>query len=390
MSRATSGLAMTTIILACCVAGSFFVGPPLTFARQAGRGGTGNSPVPVSTSLVTRKDVPIYLSGLGAVQASLTVAIQPQVEGKLEEVLFTEGQQVKKGDVLARIEPRLFQAAVDQAKAKKAQDEALLIAAEKDLNRIVELGARNIVSREQVEQQQAKFDQLKASITADDAAIESAQTELDYTTIRAPASGRVGIRQIDPGNVLHLSNANSNAIPITTLVVTRPSAVVFTLPASNLGEVRAAIMRGPVEVTALDQDNAQILSKGKLLLIDNSVDASTGTIRLKAMFDNNDDQLWPGEFVKARALVAIERRVLTIPNSAVQRGPKGTFAWVVAAGQTAQQRPIHVKGTTADLAVIDDGLKEGDTVVTEGQYKLQANALIEATPAMPLVSEQAK
>jgi len=347
-------------------------------------------PIPVSTAVATRKDVPIYLSGLGAVQASLTVAIQPQVEGKLEEVLFTEGQQVKKGDVLARIEPRLFAAALDQAKAKKAQDAALLVAAEKDLTRVTALGLRNIVSQQDVEQQQAKFEQLKAAIAADEAAIETAQTQLDYATIRAPASGRVGIRQIDPGNILRLSNAITNATPITTLVVTRPSAVVFTLPASNLDEVRAAITRGPVEVTALDQDNAHTLSKGRLLLIDNAIDASTGTIRLKAIFDNNDDRLWPGEFVNARLLVATERKALTIPISAVQRGPNGAFAWVVSANETVQPRPIRVKATTADLALIDDGLKEGDTVVTEGQYKLQTNSPIEATPPTPSVSEKAK
>ena len=383
-------LSTAGVIAACCIVGATSLFElPSTFARQAGRAGAGNSAVPVSIAIATRKDVPVYLSGLGTVQASLSIAIQPQVEGKLEEVLFTEGQQVKKGDVLARIEPRLFLAALNQATAKKAQDEALLIAAEKDLNRIVALGNRNIVSRQEVEQQQAKFDQLKASIRADDAAIETAQTQLDYTTIRAPATGRVGIRQIDPGNVLRLSNAISNATPITTLVVTRPSAVIFTLPANNLNEVRAAIRRGPVEVTALDQENAHVLSKGRLLLIDNSIDASTGTIRLKAMFDNNDDQLWPGQFVNARLLVAMERKALTIPSSAVQTGPKGVFTWVVSASQTAQQRPIHVKTTTGDLAVIDDGLAEGDSVVTEGQYKLQANALIEATPATP-TSEQAK
>ena len=384
--RSTAGI-IAAFFLA---AGSAFLDPSLTFARQAGGGGAGLSSVPVSTAVATRKDVPITLSGLGTAQASLTVAIQPQVEGKLEEVLFTEGQQVKKGDVLARIEPRLFLAALNQAKAKKAQDEALLIAAEKDLNRIMALGARNIVSQQDVEQQQAKFEQLKAAIAADDAAIETAQTQLDYTTIRAPSSGRVGIRQIDPGNVLRLSNAISSATPITTLVVTRPSAVVFTLPASNLDEVRATIMRGPVEVTALDQENAHVLSRGKLLLIDNSVDASTGTIRLKAMFDNADDRLYPGQFVNARVLVAIERNALTIPISAVQRGPKGAFAWVVAAGQTAQKLPIHVKAAAGDLAIVDDGLTEGNTVVTEGQFKLQENAPIEITPATPSASEKAK
>ena len=379
MSKAR--LSTAGVVAICCIAGSgHFFELPSTFARQAGGGGGGNSAVPVSTAIATRKDAPVYLTGLGSVQASLTIGIQPQVEGKLEEVLFAEGQQVKKGDVLARIEPRLFLAALNQAKAKKAQDEALLIAAEKDLNRIVALGMRDIVSRQEVEQQQAKFDQLKASIAADEAAIESAQTQFDYTTIRAPASGRVGIRQIDPGNVLRVSNTVSNAIPITTLVVTRPSAVIFTLPANNLDEVRAAMARGPVEVTALDQENARILSRGRLLLIDNSVDASTGTIRLKAMFDNNDDRLWPGQFVNARALIATERKALTIPTIAVQRGPKGDFVWVVSPNQTAQPKPVHVKETTGALAVIDEGLTEGEAVITEGQYKLQANSLIQVTP----------
>jgi multidrug efflux system membrane fusion protein len=320
------------------------------------------------------------------VQASLTVAIHAQVEGRLEEVLFTEGQQVKKGDVLARIEPRLFMAALNQAKAKKAQNSALLNATERDLERVTALGQRNIVSRQEVEQQQAKFDQLRASIAADDAAIEAAQIQLDYTTIRAPYDGRVGIRLVDPGNLLRMSDA----VAITTLIVTRPSAVLFTLPAGNLDGVRAAMARGRVEVAALDHENLRILSTGKLLLIDNSIDTSTATIRLKAMFDNKDDRLWPGEFVNARVLVETLRNVLTIPTSAVQRGPQGLFAWVVSPERTAQTKPIRIGSTTSDFTVVTDGVAEGETVVTDGQYRLQSNARVAPTPPSSSEPERAK
>jgi membrane fusion protein, multidrug efflux system len=355
-------------------------------SSNAGQARPAAQPIPVNVAAVARKDVPIYLTGLGTVRASLTVAIHAQVEGVLQEVLFTEGQQVKKGDVLARIEPRLFLAALNQAKAKKAQDAALLVAAEKDLNRVTALGQRNIVSKQDIEQQQAKFDQLKAAIAADEAAIETVQTQLDYTTIRAPNAGRVGIRLIDPGNLVRASDVSAS----TTLVVTHPSAVLFTLPAGNLDDVRAAIARGPIEVNALDQNNLRVLSTGKLLLIDNSIDASTATIRLKAMFDNADDRLWPGDFVNARVLIETRRNVLTIPTSAVQRGPQGLFAWGVSAKKTAEPRPIQVGPATIDETVISDGLSEGETVVTEGQYKLQPNAPVTTAPPSSPVPQATK
>jgi membrane fusion protein, multidrug efflux system len=352
-------------------------------ASNAGQPPPGAPPIPVNVAVVARKDVPVYVTGLGTVQASLTVAIHAQVEGELQEVRFTEGQQVKKGDILARIDPRLFVAALDQAKAKKAQDVALLVAAEKDLTRVTALGKRNIASTQDVEQQQAKFDQLKASIAADDAAIATAQTQLDYTTIRAPNAGRVGIRLVDPGNLVRASDAGA----ITSLVVTHPSAVLFTLPAGNLDDVRAAMTRGPIEVIALDQDNLHELSKGKLLLIDNSIDPSTATIRLKAMFDNTDDRLWPGEFVNARVLIETRRNALTIPTSAVQRGPQGLFAWVVSAKKTAEPRPIKVGPVTGGRTVITEGLMDGETVVIDGQYKLQSNAPVAAASSSSPVSQ---
>jgi len=330
--------------------------------------------------------VPVYLTGLGTVQASSSVAIHSQVDGELKDVLFTEGQQVKKGDVLATIEPRLYRAALDQAKAKRAQDTALLVAAEQYLTRFTALGLKNIVPQQDIEQQQGKVDQLKASIAADEAAIETAQTQLDYTTIRAPNDGRVGIRLIDRGNLVRASDAGA----ITTLVVTRPSAVLFTLSANALGDVRAAMARGPVEVTAFDQDNRSRLSAGRLLLIDNSIDTATATIRLKAIFANNDDRLWPGEFVNARALIETRRNVLTIPASAVQRGPQGLFAWIVSTNKTAEPRPLQVGPTTDDVTIVTAGLADGETVVAGGQYRLQPNAPVTIAPPASPTSRGAK
>jgi membrane fusion protein, multidrug efflux system len=331
--------------------------------------------IPVSVAVSARQDVPLYLSGLGTVQASFTIAIHSQVDGKLQEVLFTEGQQVKKGDVLIKIDARLYQAALDQAKAKKAQDQAQLIAADKDLTRSKTLALSNIASQQVVDQQQGKVDQLKASLAADDAAIETAQTQLEYTSITAPSDGRVGVRLVDPGNIVHASDQAA----LATLVLTRPSAVMFTLPARTLDDVRDAMARGPVEVTAFDQDNRRPLATGTLLLVDNQIDQATATIRLKAMFPNDDDKLWPGEFVNARVLLETRRHVLAVPSAAVQRGPQGLFTWVVTADNAAVLRPIDVGPTAGNLTIVTSGLREGETVVIDGQYKLQPNSPVPVT-----------
>ena len=343
---------------------------PARIARPAAR-----AAVPVSVAVASRRDLPVYLTGLGTVQASFTVGIHSQVDGKLQEVLFTEGQHVKKGDVLAKIDPRLFQAALDQAKAKRAQDAAMLIAAEKDLTRSKTLALKNFQSQQNVDQQQAKVDQLQASIAADEAAMETAQTQLDYTTIASPNDGRIGIRLVDPGNLVRASDAGS----IASVVLTRPATVLFTLPARVLDDVRDAMARGPVEVTAFDQDNRRPLSTGKLLLIDNVIDQATATMRLKAMFANDDERLWPGEFVNARLLLETRSDVLTIPTAAVQRGPQGLFIWVVTAANTAEPRPIAVGPTTDELTIVSSGLSDGERVVTDGQYKLQRNAAVTVT-----------
>jgi multidrug efflux system membrane fusion protein len=352
---------------------------------DSGPRAAGRPPVPVTVAVAERRDVPIYLTGLGTVQAVFTIDIQVRVDGELQQVMFTEGQHVKKGDVLAKIDPRPFQATLDQAKAKRAQDAAMLIAAEKDLTRAKTLSLKSFETQQNVDLQQAKVDQLKASIAADEAAIESAQTQFDYATIVAPSDGRLGIRRVDPGNIVHAADTK----PITSLVLTQPCAVVFVLPATNLREVREALKRGPVEVTAFDENASMALSTGRLLLIDNAIDQATATIRLKAMFPNDDEILWPGEFVNARTLVDTRRNVLTIPTSSIQNGPQGVFTWVVTANSTAEPRPIEVGPATDDLTIITAGLAEGDRVVVAGHYKLQSKAPVVASLIQPSASSRA-
>jgi multidrug efflux system membrane fusion protein len=364
---------LAVLIIALVVAGGGAVywyrgGTEGTDAGRAARA-PGRAPVPVSVAVAARQNVPIYLTGLGTVQPIMSVGIHSQVDGKLQEVPFTEGQHVKKGDVIARIDPRLFKAALDQAKAKKAQDQALLGSAQKDLTRFKALALRSFETQQNVDLQQGKVDQLTAALDADDAAIETAQTQLDYTTITAPSDGRIGVRLVDPGNVIRASDAGS----IATLMLAQPAAVMFTLPSRVLDDVRQAMDRSTIEVTAFDQDNRLPLSTGKLLLVDNAVDQATATIRLKAIFPNADDRLWPGEFVNARLLLETRNNVIAVPASAVQRGPQGLFAWIVTADNIAVVRQIQVGPATGDLTIVTSGLNEGDRVVTDGQYKLQAN-----------------
>ncbi len=342
---------------------------PGTDAARAARP-AARPAVRIKIAVAARQDVPVYVTGLGTVQASFTVGIHSQVEGIMQEVLFTEGQHVKKGDVLARIDPRLFQAALDQAKAKRMQDVALLGSSEKDLARSKTLVIQNVATQQLVDQQQARVDQLKGSIAADEAAIETARTQLDYTAIKSPSDGRIGVRLVDPGNLVHASDARM----IATVVLTQPSAVMFTLPMQVLDDLRDAMARGPVEVTAFDQNNRRQLSAGTLLLIDNIIDQATATLRLKAMFANTDERLWPGEFVNAHVLLEIRKNVIAVPSTVVQRGAQGLFAWIVSDDDKAVPRKIELGPVSGDLTIVTAGLNEGDRVVTDGQYKLQVDA----------------
>jgi multidrug efflux system membrane fusion protein len=368
-----------TVLITASVAGLAALGLFYWYWSQgpdpAHAGRPARTAVPVSVATASRQDVPIYLTGLGMVQALFTVGIHAQVDGKLQEVFFKEGQRVNRGDVLAKIDPRLYQAALDAAKAHKAQDEAALTAAVKDMARFQTLILKNVETQQNVDLQQAKVDQTKASIAADDAAIETAQTNLDYTNIVAPNDGRMGVRMVDPGNILHASDQGAIAI----LTQTEPITVTFTLPAQNLDDVRDAVTRGAVEVAAYDRNNTRLLATGTLTTIDNLIDPATATFRLKATFKNADEKLWPGEFVNARLLVDTRKDVVVIPPLAVQRGPHGLFAWVVKADGTVEPRPIQTSVTTGDRTIITSGVNDGDRVVTDGQYKLQTNAPVTIT-----------
>jgi multidrug efflux system membrane fusion protein len=330
--------------------------------------------VPVSVAAAQQRDVPIFLDGLGTAQASNTVSIRSQVDGKLISINFAEGQEVHQGDTLAAIDPRPFQAALDQAVARKAQDQAQLIAAQKDLARFQELGRKGFETQQNLDQQQGKVDQFKAAVATDEGAIESAQTQLSYTTIAAPIDGRVGFRQVDVGNVIHASDPN----PLTVLTQIRPSVVTFTLPQENLFDVREAMLRGPVTVLARDQDNLQQLAQGELLLIDNQIDQSTSTIRLKARFANADDRLWPGEFVRVRSQVDLRKGAVTVPPAAVQHGPQGLYAWIVNADNKAEQRSIEATAVNGDVTIVTKGIAAGERVVVNGQYRLQAGIPVDA------------
>jgi membrane fusion protein, multidrug efflux system len=372
-------LVISTIAVALAGVGAWYVlerGESVVKAAAA--------PLPVTVAIASKGDLPIYLSGLGTVQASFTVGLRAQVDGKLEQVLFKEGDLVRKGDVLAKIDPRLYQAGLDQAKAQKKQDEARLVFTMKDLQRSRTLVDKAFETQQLVDQQQAKVDQVIASVDADQAAIDTAQTNLEYTSIVAPSDGHMGVRLIDPGNIVHASASK----PIAMLTLTKPSAVIFTLSARSLDDVREAMERGPVEVIAFSQDNKRQLAKGTLLLIDNIVDQASATMRLKAMFPNERDELWPGDFVNARLYLKLLPDALTIPSAAIQNGPDGLLAWVVAKDDVVQARPIMTGPTTAGRTLVTLGLTEGDHVVVSGHYKLRQNAKVTATLAEPAVDNQ--
>jgi membrane fusion protein, multidrug efflux system len=324
--------------------------------------------VPVTVIEAAVHDVPIYSHALGTVQALNTVAIRAQVNGQIVSINFRQGQEVHQGDVLAKIDPAPLKAALDQAIAKKTQDEAQLVAAQKDLARFKTLALKSYETQQNVDLQVAKVDTAKATIDADQAAIEAAQTQLDYATITAPIDGVVGFRQIDIGNIIHTTDAN----PLTVLTQIKPTTVICTLPQSYLGLVREAMLRGEVKVVALDQDGKNQVAEGKLLLINNQIDQTTSTIQLKAEFPNEDQRLWPGEFVRVRLLITTRKNVVTIPALALQRGPEGFYVWVVKPDETVEQRPIEAFQADEDIVIATKGLNAGETVVLEGQSRLDA------------------
>src|SRR5271163_2604562 len=331
-------------------------------------------PIAVDTAAVSHADVPIYLQGLGTVQAFYTVTVTARVDGELQQIAFTEGQTVHKGDLLAQIDPRPNQAAFAQAIATKAKDAAQLANAKRDLERYTVLQPQDLASKQTVDTQRALVDQLAAQIDVDQALIDNARTQLDYTRITSPIEGRTGIRLVDPGNIVRA--AATTGIVVVTQV--QPIAVIFTLPEEDLSAIGAALAAGPVQVTTLSRDGNTVLDQGTLTLIDNEIDQTTGTARLKATFSNAKDTLWPGQYVNARVLVRTERNALTLPSAAVQLGPNGPFAYVLKGDSTVEVRALKIGDESGGLVVIKDGLALNERVVTSNQYRLQQGTHVRA------------
>lgn len=339
---------------------------------HGGMGGKDNAAVPVTVVPVVRENVPVYLTALGTVQALNTITVNPQVSGQLVKLDFTEGQPVKKGQVLAEIDPRTYQASYDQAVSKRSQDESLLATARSNYERSRNPKYSQYVAKIDLITQHNTVQQYEAAVAADNAAIRDAKVQLDYTKIISPIDGVAGIRGVDPGNVVSTS---SNIVTLTQL---HPINIMFNLPEQNLDMVRKAQLAAPLQVTALDRTDAHPVATGGVLkVIDNQIDTSTGTFRLKSQFPNVDSALWPGQFVNVRLQVRVDDGALVIPSEAVQRGPDGDYVYQVQGDNTVKMQPVVVAGEVGDSHVmIGSGLKMGDQVVTEGQFRLKPGSKV--------------
>ena len=361
------------LIVAVAAAGYFGwqrFGGGKTPSAQTAQNAPARNAVPVKIAAVEKADFPVYLSGLGTVQGFNTVLVRTRVDGQINSIAFKEGQFVKQGDTLVEIDPRPFQAALDQAKAKKAQDQANLANANLDLQRFTRLG--EFATRQQTDTQRSQVAQLTAQIEADDAAIFDAQTQLDYATVKAPFSGVAGLRQVDVGNIVNAATQTG----IVSIAQIEPIAVIFTTPEDQLPDIKAALAASPPKVIALSTDGKRVLSTGVLALINNQVDISSGTIRLKAVFENKDHALWPGQSVSTRLLIKTLKDVAVVPDDAVQHGANGLYAYSVNSENKAELRWIRVTNSIDGRSVVDEGLSPGQQVITAGQYKVQPGALV--------------
>lgn len=362
-------LALTAIIL---------IGGGVVYRQHAAQQAGSAAPaalaeIPVSAAPVIRRDMPVTLEGLGNVQSSQSVTVRTQVDGQLKQVLFREGQDVKAGDLLAQIDPRSFQAALDQAVAKKASDQAQLANARRDAARYQALLKEDFVSHQQMDTTLAQVAQLEAAVKGDEAAIESARVNLSYTNIASPISGRAGIRQIDAGNIVHVSDA-AGLVVISQM---KPISVLFTLPEESVPRIVKSIGMGAVPVTVFSRDGKMKLGDGHLQLLDNQIDQGTGMVRLKAEFPNDEGLLWPGQFVIARLLQEVHPQALAMPVTALLHGQQGVFVWVVnKTDGTVDSRMVEAGQIEGGKVEILKGLDEGETVVTAGQYRLQKGAKV--------------
>jgi multidrug efflux system membrane fusion protein len=339
----------------------------------------GPRAVSVATAQVQRQDVPVYLTGLGSVTAFNTANIKSRVDGQIMKVNFREGQTVKEGELLIEIDSRPFQVQLDQMQAQLFRDQAQLTDAKLNLQRYTSLIPSGSIAQQQVDTQKALVDQLEGTVRTDQAQIDNAKLQIVYCHITAPFAGRVGLRQVDPGNIVHASDTN----PMLILTQLQPIAVIFTLTEDVLPTVSQHMQKGTLEVDAFSRDNQTKLATGKLLTIDNQIDPTTGTAKLKAVFSNTDNQLWPNQFVNANLLLETRKNSTVVPTAAILRGPQGTFVYSVNPDKTVQDRQVTVSLTQGDTTVITAGLNPGEMVVTDGQDKLQRGSRIEMRTAAP-------
>ena len=328
--------------------------------------------VPVGVATVQQRDFPVYLTGLGSVQAFNTVDLKSRIDGQIMQVNFQEGQDVKQGDLLIQIDARPYQVALQTANANLQRDEAQLNNAKVQYERMKALYAGGVIAKQDLDTQEASFGQYEGTIAADRAAVDSAKLNLSYTHITSPINGRIGLRQVDVGNYVQASSTT----PMVVITQLHPIAIVFTLPEDQLQAVRQRMKQGTLAVDVYGRDDQTRLSTGKLLTIDNQIDQTTGTAKLKAVFENPENSLWPNQFVNVHLLLETRKDALTMPASAIQRGPQGTFTYVVDAKNTVQVKPVQIALTQGNTVVIESGLQAGDRVVTDGQEKLQPGSRV--------------
>jgi membrane fusion protein, multidrug efflux system len=348
-------------------------------SKQQGAHAAAPRAVAVAVAQVKQQDVPVYLTGLGAVTAFYTANIKSRVDGQIMKVNFQEGQIVHDGDLLIEIDPRPYQVQLEQMQAQLFKDQASLRDAKLNYDRYVALLPSGSIAQQQVDTQKATVDQLDGQVRTDQAQIDNAKLQIIYCHITAPFTGRVGLRQVDPGNIIHATDTN----PMLILTQLQPIAVIFTLPEDQLPEVAKRMKQGTLEVDALSRDDSTKLATGKLLTIDNEIDPTTGTAKLKAVFDNKDNQLWPNQFVNANLLLETRKNSTVVPTAAILRGPQGTFVYAVNPDKTVQDRTVTVALTQGDTTVVSSGLNPGDTVVTDGQDKLQSGTPIQIRSGPP-------
>lgn len=369
------------ILVIAAVAGGGYYGWQRYSASQAAKAQAAQkdaprvAAVPVSIAPVQKVDFPVYLTGLGTVQGFNTVQVRTRVDGQIDKIAFTEGQMVKQGDLLVEIDPRPFQAVLDQAKAKKAQDEANLANANLDLQRYTKLG--EFATRQQTDTQRSTVAQLTAQIAADEAAISNAQTQLDYTQVKSPITGLAGLRQVDIGNIVNASSQTG----VVTIAQVEPIAVIFTAPEDQLPYISEGQKSGALKVIAFTTDGKKTLAEGKLAVINNQVDTTSGTIRLKAVFDNKEHTLWPGQSVSTRLLVRTLKDATIVPDDVVLHSTNGLYAYTVGPDNKAEVRKLKVSYSIDGRSVVDEGLSAGQQVITGGQYKVQPGSLVSTAVA---------